>query len=828
MTEETTNHDGDNVAPEQETAGGAPLDERVAKPVLQGEKGVETAQVWVCAFLIIIAGGIAYASIFGIPFHADDQRLIRDNTALHALTTFPNALDPQSPQPLTMLTYALNWAISPHSSAAFHAVNLLLHLLNGILLYLLCRRLFAGKVPEAVAMLAGLVLLVHPLNTESVNYIVGRAGLLATSFSLASLLLFLRATTCQRHDLGEETPSTMDDPNARAGLRAGPLALSVLAFMVAWTCEETAIILPAILLALDYVVHGKRSFGRRLLMHSPYWAMLLVLVAVRVAATPQTLSADAFPLHRPDAGALLGYLRMTVAPYGLSVDHTTAGSSGALAFGAIAGLLILAVFLVWKRSLAGFALFWYAVSIVCASVREPMLVERHAYLALAGVAILVPWFFSVLTGPPLFAPLPRMLAGIAVAALLLAAGAATYIRTMDWQGEILLWSDAAQKAPESPRPPRYLGRALLATERDVPGQAEVAVNQLRRAVELAPNGQETETRVDLGIALQRTGRLDEALHTWRRALESDLDNPRCTVLLADALAEKAGRTGHRNDLLRALDYYRRAERFGPLEGPSLKRYASALVQIGAIEEAEPLLARAVGTDQAAPLATLLDNVRATLKRVKEMEQEAAALLRKDPSDPAALKIRARVHMLRGQPLEAAYILDVLLRQGTEDFAVWVLMGYAQAMMDGAEGFIEEWPTPPPRPDDVDSAWKELARTCAAHGLWDAAQRYLESRPGGAEAGSTALIVLAELALELQQGQRANDYLRRATEADRSDPTPWLRLCDRALSANDPATARRYLSEAETRGAAPDELAKREERLGGGESKPDTPVQTIME
>jgi predicted Zn-dependent protease len=255
-----------------------------------------------------------------------------------------------------------------------------------------------------------------------------------------------------------------------------------------------------------------------------------------------------------------------------------------------------------------------------------------------------------------------------------------------------------------------------------------------------------------------------------------------------------------------------------LEGDAVVRYALALERIGRIEQAESVLARAVDGDEASPLAPRLEQLRTTIERINAMRQEAAALLTEDPGDPDGLKMQAQIQMLHGQALEASYLLHRLLREEAADFAVWVLMGCAKAQMDAAVEFLEAWPTPPPKPDDVESAWIELARTCAAKGLWDAARTYLESPAAVEESEAQPLIRLAEIAEAMGRPQRATALLREATEAYPESAVPWLRLCDLALAAGQPEAAQRFLSEAEKRGASQEQLGKRREPLGEGEEE----------
>ncbi len=81
-----------------------------------------------------------------------------------------------------------------------------------------------------------------------------------------------------------------------------------------------------------------------------------------------------------------------------------------------------------------------------------------------------------------------------------------------------------------------------------------------------------------------------------------------------------------------------------------------------------------------------------------------------------------------------------------------------------------------------------------------------------------------MALSLGQSHRAQDFLQKAAEEYPNNSEPWLRLCDLALAGNDVVAARRYLDEAEKRGATGADLSVRSEKLRAAEeAQPETPV-----
>jgi tetratricopeptide (TPR) repeat protein len=581
--------------------------------------------------------------------------------------------------------------------------------------------------------------------------------------------------------------------------------------------------LPVLILAADWVVSGRRLF-RRLGVHAAFWGVLLALLAVQYAAG---VSGPAL-LGKQAAFAQL--VLPAFAPLKLSVIHAAPASSAALAAVPFA-MAVFAALLLLMRSPAGVGLLWFLVGLWCAAGGDPA--ERNAYLGLAGLAMLVPCLMTVLKPPSL-----RAAGGLVAAVLVIAAGTGTYMRNSVWRDELTLWGDAVRKAPDSPVAARNLGRAFLnfGVGMEQHPQASTvfqnAEENLRRSLSLDPTN--VQARSDLAMAIVRLDRTDEAIPLFLDVLRSDIENQQVTLNVALLLNDKANASGDQDLLVRSVDYFRRADSLKPLRDEPLARYGMALLALGEWEEAEGALQRAVGRDSESPhslsnpdklLTPVLKSVQETLKAVRGMEQQSLALLAKDPSDVSGLKMRAQIYALRGQALQSAYVLERLWRENRQDFATWVLTGYVKARMKEAEEFIKDYALPA-KPVEVKSAWTEVARACASRGLWDAAKAYLESPGAGAEGLGPALLVLADIAQEVRQGPRAQEYLEQATRAYPSDPRPWLRLCDMATPVNASAAAR-YLSEAQARGADATDVNKRKEKLGGVAVEPAAPGRTII-
>ena len=732
-----------SVEPEFETTGNAELDKRLSQPILRGDVGIDTAQVWISAFLILIVGLIGWSSSLRIPFQALDQQLVRDNAPLHSLVTLPDAAVKNTPQPLALLTLALNWAVAPGSPGLMRFTSLLLHLANGLLVFLICRRLMPKSAP-VVAMIAGMLFVLHPLASETILYVIGRGQILATTLSLASVLLFIRAVS------GETS------------VKSGPLAASVFCFIFAALADASAAIVPAVLIAIHWTLADRARTPWRI--HIPYWAALLALAVY--AALQHGLTA---PGNLPTLFAQ--YARTAFLPYGLSIVHDPPAVHFLIGAAAFALAVLLAAVMISRRSVGGLAALWLVLALAYAAWHGPAVVERRAYFALAGLALLAPWLYEFVK------PGLRTAAGIAAAALVLAAGISSYMRTTIWSNELGLWEDAHQKAPMSPTPAANVGRLIAAYALANVPSPEVAANAESALLEaLARNPSLVEPRLWLAKTFQVQEKNKEAMQALLDVLRLDLNNRDAALgaanLLFDIYSKGPGAPaenfphyrGSTRTLAQAADLYRKADSISTIDPPALARLAAASSQLGHLESAESAIKRAAAMtpgDQA--LAQSLKNIQDARKRSASIEQQAVALLKKNPLDPNGLKLVAQAHALRGNQLAASYALDAVWQSGPADFPTWVLTGFVWARLGAADNFIRDHPAPHTKPPETPFAWAELAKACAASGMWDAAESYLQSQPARAEQPTTPMLLLAQIAQQLNQPQREQQYKQQAAQ-----------------------------------------------------------------
>ena len=149
--------------------------------------------------LIALAGFAAYANSFSGPYVFDDLGSIPENPTIRQLWPIGRVLTPPpgqtvSGRPLVNLSLAINYAFGGTGVAGYHLGNLLIHLLAGLTLFGIVRRTLVPKTRMATQLACAVALLwtLHPLQTESVTYLIQRAESLMGLFYLLTLYCFIR------------------------------------------------------------------------------------------------------------------------------------------------------------------------------------------------------------------------------------------------------------------------------------------------------------------------------------------------------------------------------------------------------------------------------------------------------------------------------------------------------------------------------------------------------------------------------------------------------------------------------------------------------------
>lgn len=234
----------------------------------------EQRRSWLIAIALALLAMLAYVDALHGDFLYDDFAYIVENPQVQQPTAHGILLEPLSgrPQlglhrPLPTLSYAVQAGGRGKSAPTwpFHLFNVLVHAGVTLLVWRLGRRL---GFDEAVAALAAALFAAHPIHVEAVDWIVGRAELLAALFGIGFLVVALRN----------------DGDDERAPRRPRDTWLAALLLALAGLSKESAFVLPIVLVAIEWTLGRRGTIASWIGRHWPWALVLAVLSALRLAA----------------------------------------------------------------------------------------------------------------------------------------------------------------------------------------------------------------------------------------------------------------------------------------------------------------------------------------------------------------------------------------------------------------------------------------------------------------------------------------------------------------------------------------------------------------
>ncbi len=363
------------------------------------------------------------------------------------------------------------------------------------------------------------------MHTESVDMVQGRTDLLATLFTLLSLLAMRRCLLA----IG-----------SWRALAAG--AVSLVGLGGALLAKEFAVTWPVLAAGLWWVKPGPRGPATRLGMFLvAASAVLASYLMVRGAVLGGIVGADYRGLTMPHAGLVLitlaDYARLLVWPFSFSFIRPMAApdtwhdprilKSGFLLFQMLAGLAVLAR----RNRLVAFGTGWTLVTLIPVLNLFPIpvfaMAERYLYLPSVGFCLLAATLFrrALLSGST---PVVQVPAVTLLATLVIAYSATIQVRTAQWTDPVEVFEAMAGRTPTS-----FFVQSKLGLEYLKSGRAPDAVGAMLRAQDLEPANPVAWN--NLGAALAQSGRLAEARHAYERAIALNARYAKASENLAQVL-----------------------------------------------------------------------------------------------------------------------------------------------------------------------------------------------------------------------------------------------------------------------------------------------------
>ena len=474
--------------------------------------------------MIIVAGLLVYSNSLSSPFLFDDQNSIIGNSQIRRLWPLSIPLSPPrdtpvAGRPLVNLSFAINYAVGGLDPWGYHLVNIVIHVIAALVLFGLVRRTLetgglktSGYRSSDVAFVCALLWLLHPLNSEAVNYFSQRTESMMGLFYLLTLYFSVRRWN----------------------------VATVIACAVGMACKESMVTAPVVVMLYDRIFvfeSWKQMMRARRGLYIGLAATWLVLAAL-MSSTPRTTAGfgsgtSPFVYLLNQCDMIARYLRLAVWPRDLVLDYglprplavTDVLPQAALILAL--GLATVVALIRWP--MIGFLGAWFFITLAPTSSFVPIATEvgaeRRMYLPLIGLIVLLLFAGRAFTArladrkrppriddgdPPRIeqgGPRrieqggPRRIVQVGLAVVMcLALAAGTFIRNREYSSSLSLARTIVDRWPSG------RGHFLLGTELLTAGQREAGMAELRLSAADYPGA-----RYALGTEFLAEGRTDAAI-----------------------------------------------------------------------------------------------------------------------------------------------------------------------------------------------------------------------------------------------------------------------------------------------------------------------------
>jgi tetratricopeptide (TPR) repeat protein len=622
---------------------------------------------WVCVFLVLPVLAV-FGQTAGFEFvNFDDGKYVYENPIVQKGLTWEGVRwaftygEIGHWHPLTWLSHMADCEVFGLWAGGPHLVNVTLHAVSAVLLFLLLRTM-TGRLWRSAFVAA--VFAVHPLRAESVAWVAERKDVLSGMFFMLTLWAYVRY--------------------ARQPSRMG-LVKVVLLYALGLLSKNMLVTLPFVMLLLDWWPLGRMKLGPRegeadalertnvLALVKEKFPMFLLAAGSCVATflTPEKIASDRLIAAPERIGNALVcffvYIQNTVVPTGLAIPYPFPPNLRpfweiGLALAALIGVsvTVAAGRRKWPYLLVGW--LWYVGMLVpvigLVQISYYSHADRYTYLpgiglSLAGTWAAAEWCAGWKHG--------RALAAGVMAAALGALMVCAFIQTSYWRDSETLWTRVLACTSSN-----YVAHYNLADALFKQGRVEEAIQHLRSALEIQPDS--AEAHVNLGIALVKQGDLDGAIAHFQRCAEIQPNLVKPHYNMGNALF-RLGR------LDEAIVQYRKTLEIEPDNVEALNNLGNALAMKGAYNEAiaqyqKALTLRPNYTDAHSDLGRVLVRLGRLDEGVAQF-REAVAI---KPDDPVLLKDLGKSLLMKNDFAGAMACFEKTAPLGPDPLARWQLVG----------------------------------------------------------------------------------------------------------------------------------------------------------
>jgi len=450
-----------------------------------------------------------YSNSFTASLHLDDIPKLRDGLASTGVVEMIEGFRLKQKRWFGDLTFAINYEIHGLEVFGYHWVNLLIHVLAGVMVWWVTVALLETPKLEKTRLaqnkslagwLTALLFVAHPLQTQAVTYIVQRYEALATLFYLIGIFGYLKGRV------------------VASWQRVGWWGLVAVVLVLGLYTKEIVATLPVMLMLVEWWLFPRLKDKQKMMWLGVGLLVIVVVLGYGLAGRGrvfrggmestlnETMTWPRYVVTQVWVG--VKYAQLLVVPVGQNVDHYVPVMKGigdgrlwaGLGFHLVVGLVGYKCFR--KYRFLSLAIVWmYVTALVAALVPLPdVMFEHRMYLPMVGFCWLI--VAGLVEGLKDY-----QWRSLIVVVLMMAVvwGGLTYRRNKVWQSELTLWQDAVAKAPLKARTHvNYAGQLQLALRN------QEALEQYQIALEIDP---------DSAVAYSNLGIIYAQWHEWDKAEE---------------------------------------------------------------------------------------------------------------------------------------------------------------------------------------------------------------------------------------------------------------------------------------------------------------------
>ncbi|MDB6026720.1 MAG: hypothetical protein JWM68_2943 [Verrucomicrobiales bacterium] len=533
--------------------------------------------------------------------------------------------------PLTWISHMIDWSLYGAKAAGHHFTNLLFHIGNTLLLFLILKEM--TKALWKSAFVAALFA-IHPMHVESVAWISERKDVLSAFFALLTIWFYWRYADWKR----TATANGGEGVDAHRKTAKLHYFLALVCFSLGLMSKPMLVTLPFVLLLLDFWplermgdFDSLRAAAEKIkVLLLEKWLFFVLTMAASVTtflvqrnagamgsnySLPNRL-ANAFASYVVYIGKLLWPLDLAVFyPLSPRQDMTRALCS----FLVIACISLLVLMRAKTKRYIFTGWFWFVGMLVpvigFVQVGIQAMADRYSYLPAIGLFILIAWGAGECLKKVRL--LPFLATAVVIACTLL-----TQRQVSFWQNSATLFSHVFAVTRKTPVSHIQLGAALGFCRR-----YEEAIPYFERAAKLDPESD--LAHLDWGIVLIAMGKNEEAATHLQQSIRLNPDVPSAHDNLGIALT-------HLKRYTEAESEYRRALKLAPGNPAVLSRLAFSLMEQKKFDEAEPIFLQALRLNSSLQEAHIyLGFIYVTEKRFDEAIEHCIAAVRINPNDVQA-------------------------------------------------------------------------------------------------------------------------------------------------------------------------------------------------